>query len=159
MKCSLNNQEQFTKTMSPSSKNQSVGTPSSPVIPLTPVARNVLLSKPSMKATTRDRETHDVICDTTDFTPPSNSSYDSSSDELDIVLRNNRVSEWLLRCSIAGTSVAAVIDSGAVVSTMNFATYSRFKDKLVLEQTDKKIRGVGGHAVKVYSSVYVAYHW
>ena len=38
---------------------------------------------------------------------------------------------------------------------MNFVTYSRFKDKLKLEPTDKKIRGIGGHAVQVHGSTFL----
>ena len=47
----------------------------------------------------------------------------------------------------------AVIDSVAVLSTMNFQTYTRFKHALTLMATDKRIKGVGGHLVKVHGTV------
>ena len=92
-KSSLNEHEQSQATTTSITRDQRVGTPSSSVIPLTPVARDILPSSLSATQMTRDCTTHDVSCDTTDFTLPSISPTDSSSDELDIVLRNNRVSE------------------------------------------------------------------
>ena len=130
-----------------------VGTTTQPVIHLIPVARNIQVKTMVPSPLVQNVQKCNVGCDTY-ILSPNPSTDDKSSDELDITFKNNRISEWQLRCSNAGVNIGAVIDSGAVLSTINFQTYTRFKHALTLTNaTDKRIWGVGGYPVKIHGAL------
>ena len=126
-------------------------------IPLVPISRNTRCETDTYTKSENVHstcETADAATNTYDFkTNLEMTSNAAPPDETIVMLKNNRVTEWLLRCSIGGVRLGAVIDSGAVMSTMNYKTYQSISSHLTLTPTDQRIRGVGGHAFHVHGIV------
>ncbi len=137
--------------------DQCVGTACGVEIPLVPISRkagNVTEQSHASERVRPEKKTANVATNTYDIESDGKmTSRGDKQDEAVVMLKNNRVTEWLLRCSIGDVQLGAVIDSGAVMSTMNYKTFQSLGTRVTLTPTDQRIRGVGGHSVHVHGVV------